>query len=66
MASASGSMAAARGRKLVGESVWKLCRCSYVSVGAEATVGEEDDGTKCATRFARRDFAVDAIVDLEQ
>jgi hypothetical protein len=53
MAQASGSIAAARGRKTVGDSWWILCLCSYDG-GAEGTVGEDEDGLKCAAREERR------------
>ena len=65
MAQASGSIAAARGRKTVGESWWMLCLCSYEggAEGAEGTVGEDEDALKCAAREERR-LGADDIVRL--
>jgi hypothetical protein len=57
----SGSIAAARGRKYVGESVWKLWWWLY-SVNwydRSATVGEPDDGRKWWRSLERRDCGED-------
>ena len=47
-------MAAALGRKKVGESVWMLWRCLYSGVGEE--------GRKCDASFESREEAPDMMV----
>lgn len=54
MDSASGSMAAARGRKKVGESWW-MCGC---------VVGREEEGKRWEVKEARRDLAADILCGL--
>ena len=59
MASASGSISAARGRKKVGERVW-MCGGFLVEVVVEGSVVEEE-GRKCATSFWRRVLGADMV-----
>lgn len=64
IASASGSISAARGRKKVGDRVWMCGSFGGMGVLEEGTVGEEDEGRKCEVRDWRRVLAVD-ILSLE-
>lgn len=61
MASASGSISAARGRKNVGE---RVCMCgAFGGMGEleEGTVGEDEEGRKWEVRDWRRVFGVDML-----
>jgi hypothetical protein len=53
MASASGSISAARGRKKVGESVW-MCGGLVDEVVVEGGVAADEEGRKCAASFCKR------------
>lgn len=61
MASASGSISAARGRKNVGERVWMCGALGGMGVFEEGTVFEDEEGRKCAVRDWRRVFGVDIL-----
>ena len=50
-------MAAARGKKNVGERLWMWFRWLYASTGESGVVGEEDAKEKCAASFPSRDLA---------
>lgn len=59
----SGSIAAARGRKNVGESV---CRLNGWEKSPLGSVGHEDVGRKCWVRFRKRLVALDMLKKREE